>query len=203
MSEVRPEDSDQPAATPVLTAKQAKRANATVTGMLIALGLTIAIFLPVFFLNPASKSEVYERNIDVPGTASQAAATAGYEPLTVELPEPWRANYARWNTGGTGAVPSWEVGYLTPKGQHIALTQTDKANPTWIAQTTDNAPITSDRQAGGESWELRDRGEDRKHLVLEQDGFTVILSGGADLDEFDTLGTAVVEELAQGEPAEK
>jgi hypothetical protein len=31
----------------------------------------------------------------------------------------------------------------------------------------------------------------------------VILSGGADLDEFDTLGTAVVEELAQSEPAEK
>jgi hypothetical protein len=203
VSEVRPEDKDAPAATPVLTAKQAKRANATVTGMLIALGLTIAIFLPIFFLNPASKSEVYERNIDVPGTASQAAATAGYEPLAIELPEPWRANYARWNTGGTGAVPSWEVGYLTPKGQHIALTQTDKANPTWIAQTTDNAPITSDRQAGGQSWELRDRGEDRKHLVLEQDGFTVILSGGADLDEFDTLGAAVVEELSRNEPAEK
>jgi hypothetical protein len=195
VSEVRPESTDQPAPTPVLTAKQAKRANATVTGMLIAIGLTIAVFLPVFFLNPSSKSEVYERNIDVASVAAQAEGTAGYLPLSVELPEPWRANYARWNSGSSSRVPAWEVGYLTPKGQHIALVQTDKANPTWTAQATDNAPVTGDRKSGGESWELRDRGEGEKHLVIEKDGDTVILSGGAELDEFDALAAAVVKEL--------
>jgi hypothetical protein len=195
VSEVRPEATDQPAPTPVLTAKQAKRANATVTGMLIAVGLTIAVFLPVFFLNPGSKPEVYERNIDVAGVAAQAEGPAGYLPVSVELPKPWRANYARWNSGSSTHVPVWEVGYLTPKGQHIALAQTDKANPTWTAQATDNAPVTGDRRAGGESWELRDRGEGSKHLVLDKDGSTVILSGSAELDEFDTLAAAVVKEL--------
>jgi Protein of unknown function (DUF4245) len=195
VSEVRPPETGQPAPTPVLTAKQAKRANATVTGMLIAVGLTIAVFLPVFLLNPPSKSEVYERNIDVAGVAEQAEPAAGYLPAAVDLPAPWRANYARWNSGGSTQVPAWEVGYLTPKGQHIALVQTDKANPTWTSQSTDNAPVTSDRKAGGETWELRDRGEGRKHLVLEKDSHTVILSGAAELDEFDTLAAAVVNEL--------
>ncbi|EMY36180.1 hypothetical protein D477_000435 [Arthrobacter crystallopoietes BAB-32] len=195
MSEVRPEQNDQPAPTPVLTAKQAKRANATVTGMLIALGLSIALFLPVFFLNPSSKSEVYERNINVAGVAQQAEGAAGYLPVAAELPEPWKANYARWNSGGSAKVPAWEVGYLTPNGQHIALVQTDQANPTWTAQQTENAPVTSDRQAGGETWELRDRGEGKKHLVLDKDGYTIILSGRGELDEFDTVAAAVVKAL--------
>jgi hypothetical protein len=194
VSEVRPEESTDVPVKPVLTAKQANRAKAPVVGMLIAVGLTLAVLLPVMFLNPGSKPEVYQRNIDVPGVALQAESTAGYLPLSADLPEGWTSNYARWNTGGTAQVPAWEVGYLTPGNQYIGLIQTDKANPTWISQATDNAPVTGERTVGA-AWELRDAGEGERSLVLERDGFTVILSGTADLDEFDVLATAVVDEL--------
>jgi hypothetical protein len=200
VSEVRPEESTESAgsaelpAKPVLTAKQANRAKAPVVGMLLAVGLTLAVLLPVMFLNPGSKPEVYKRNIDVPGVALQAESTAGYLPLAVNLPDGWTSNYARWNTGGTAQVPAWEVGYLTPGQQYIGLVQTDKANPTWIGQATENAPVTGDRKAGA-NWELRDAGEGQRSLVLTRDGFTVILSGTAELDEFDVLATAVVKAL--------
>jgi hypothetical protein len=46
-----------------------------------------------------------------------------------------------------------------------------------------------------EDWELHDRGAGSKSLVLEQSGYTIVLKGGAELAEFDVLGTAVVEAL--------
>ncbi|HXF01582.1 MAG TPA: DUF4245 domain-containing protein, partial [Arthrobacter sp.] len=112
----------------------------------------------------------------------------------VDLPEGWTSNYARWNTGGTAQVPAWEVGYLTPGEQYIGLIQTNKANPTWIGQVTNNAPVTGDRKAGA-TWELRDAGEGERSLVLKRGKDTVILSGTAELDEFDVLATAVVKAL--------
>ena len=60
MSEVRPEEpieaagSAEPPVKPVLPAEQAKRANASVIGMLLALSITLAVLLPVMFLNPGA-----------------------------------------------------------------------------------------------------------------------------------------------------
>lgn len=200
---MRPEDpavspapgTEKQPAKPVLTAKQAKRANQTVKGMFISVLLTVAVFVPVYLLNPGSKPETYQRNIDVPGVALQAEPAAGYLPLAPALPDGWSANYARWNSGGSAQVPAWEAGYLTPGGSHIGLTQTDKGNPTWVAQVTDEAPVTGQRRIGGSDWELRDRGTGSTSLVLEEDGYTVILEGAAGLAEFDVLGAAVINEL--------
>jgi hypothetical protein len=211
VSEVRPEvpavppasgPDGQPAQSPdelpfkpVLTAKQAKRANQTIKGMVISVLLTVAVAIPVILLNPGSKPETYHRNIDVPAVALQAKASAGYLPVAPVLPEGWSANYARWSNGGTAQVPAWEAGYLTAGGQHIALTQTDKANPTWLADATGQAPVTGERRIGGADWELRDSGAGSKSLVLEDAGYTIVLTGGAELAEFDTLGSAVVSAL--------
>ncbi|NKX50452.1 DUF4245 domain-containing protein [Arthrobacter deserti] len=180
---------------PILTAKQAKRANQTFKGMVISVLLTIAVAIPVVLMNPGSKPETYQRNTDVAAVALEAEPAAGYLPVVPPLPGGWPSNYARWSSGGTGAVPAWEAGYLTGGGHHIALTQTSKANPTWIAQATGGAPVTGQRRIGGADWELRDSGAGPRSLVLEQSGYTVILKGEADLAEFDALGAAVADDL--------
>ena len=95
---------------------------------------------------------------------------------------------------GTG-VPTWEVGYLTPKEAFIGLVQTRKANPTWLLQQTKNAPVTGNRNAGGQEWELRDTGKGERSMVLNHRGTTVVLSGSAQLDEFSVLAAAVVKSL--------
>lgn len=179
--------------TPVLTGKQAKRANATVMGMLIATGLTLALCLVPVLMNPAPKMQA--RDVDVAAVANQAAGDAGYSPLAPELPEGWTANYARWNTGSNDGVATWEVGYLTPSTEFIKLVQTDAANPTWLYQSTGDSTVAGERPAGGVTWELRDSKNGEAAMVADVEGQTVVLSGSADLSEFDVLAEHVVREL--------
>ena len=180
---------------PVIPAAAAKRANASVIGMIIALLLSIAAFLPVVLMNPQPRSEGYRPDIDVASVAGNAADVAGFTPVAPDTGNAFRANYARWEAGTASGVPTWEVGYLTPKTSFIALVQTKSANPTWLLQQTKNAPVTGSRNAGGQEWELHDTGKGEKSMVLNYRGTTVILSGAAQLDEFAALADAVVKSL--------
>ena len=180
---------------PVIPAAAAKRANASVIGMIIALVVSIAAFLPIILMNPLPKSDGYRPDIDVAAVSRNAADVAGFTPAAPDTGGAFRPNYARWEAGTGSGVPTWEVGFLTPKDSFIALVQTTKANPTWLLQQTRNAPVTGSRNAGGQEWELRDTGKGEKSLVLDYRGTTVILSGAAELDEFATLADAVVKSI--------
>lgn len=180
-----------------LTPNQAKRASSTVRGMLLATAATIAVVLPVYFLNPTYTAETYRRDIDVDTVARQAAGDAGYLPAAPSLPEGWTSNYARWVTGRSDAVDFWEVGYLTTDTGFVQLTQTDDANPTWVAQRIGDAQVSGTRTIGGLEWELLDAPEGDTVLRSEVDGATVILNGDATLTEFDVLGEAVIEDVRQ------
>ncbi|WP_307281959.1 DUF4245 domain-containing protein [Arthrobacter sp. W4I7] len=188
---------------PVIPAAAAKRANASVIGMIIALAVSIAAFLPIVLMNPSPNSDGYRPDIDVSAAARNATDVAGFTPVAPDTGNAFRPNYARWEAGtasgvpaGTASgVPAWEVGYITPKESFIGLVQTRNANPTWLLQQTRNAPVTGTRNAGGREWELRDTGKGEKSMVLEYRGTTVILSGAASLDEFATLADAVVKSL--------
>ncbi|WP_224048930.1 DUF4245 domain-containing protein [Arthrobacter sp. NicSoilB4] len=186
----------QPPVKPVLTAGAAKRANASVIGMIIALVLSIATFLPIVLMNPSPKSDGYRPDINVSAVARNAADVAGFTPAAPETGETFRANYARWESGTGSGVPTWEVGYLTPKESFIGLVQTRQSNPTWLLQQVKSAPVTGTRAAGGRDWELRDTGKGEKSMVLrDAGGTTVILAGSAQLDEFTVLAAAVVKAL--------
>jgi hypothetical protein len=181
---------------PVIAAAAAKRANASVIGMIIALVVSIAAFLPIVLMNPSPKSDGYRPNIDVTSAARNATDVAGFTPVAPDTGNSFRANYARWEAGTGSGVPAWEVGYITPTESFIGLVQTRAANPTWLLQQTQNAPVTGSRTAGGQEWQLRDTGKGEKSMVLEYRGTTVILAGAAQLDEFATLADAVVKSLA-------
>jgi hypothetical protein len=180
---------------PVIPAAAAKRANASVIGMIIALALSIGAFLPIILMNPSPKSDGYRPDIDVSAAARNATDVAGFTPVAPDTGHTFRPNYARWEAGTASGVPSWEVGYITPKESFIGLIQTRAANPTWLLQQTQNAPVTGSRNAGGQEWELRDTGKGEKSMVLEYRGTTVILSGAAQLDEFAILADAVVKSM--------
>lgn len=180
---------------PVIPAAAAKRANASVIGMIIALGLSIAAFLPIVLLNPSPDSGGFRADVNVGAAAENAAGVAGFTPVAPDTGESFRPNYARWSAGTGSGVPAWEVGYVTPEESFIGLVQTRDANPTWLLQQTKNAPVTGTREAGGREWELRDTGKGEKAMVLEYRGTTVVLAGAAQLDEFAALAEAVVQSL--------
>jgi hypothetical protein len=146
-------------------------------------------------MNPLPKSDGYRPEIDVQAVSRNATDVAGFTPVAPDTGGTFRPNYARWESGTGSGVPTWEVGYLTPKESFIGLVQTRNANPTWLLQQTKNAPVTGSRSAGGQEWELRDTGKGEKSMVLDYRGTTVILSGEAQLDEFAALADAVVVSL--------
>ena len=180
---------------PVIRAAAAKRANASVIGMIIALVLSIGAFLPVVLMNPSPKSDGYRPDINVGAIAKNAAGVAGFTPVAPDTGDTFRSNYARWESGSGSGVATWEVGYLTPKDSFIGLVQTRQSNPTWLLQQTKSAPVTGTRTAGGRDWQLRDTGKGEKSMVLDYRGTTVVLTGPAQLEEFSVLAAAVVKAL--------
>jgi len=196
-----PQDPGQPAVKPVIAAKAAKRANASVIGMVIALLVCVLAFLPIVLMNPTPKSDGYRPNVDVAAIAANAKDVAGFTPVAPDAGDTFRPNYARWESGSGTGVPTWEVGFLTPKESFIGLVQTRKANPTWLLQQTNNAPVTGKRNAGGRDWELRDAGKGNRSMVLQYKGTTIILKGPASLDEMSALAAAVVKSADTVSPA--
>lgn len=186
---------------PVIPAAAAKRANASVIGMMIALAVSIAAFLPIVLMNPAPKADGFRPDINVSAVAQNAADVAGFTPVAPNPGDTYRPNYARWESGTESGVPTWEIGYVTPKEAFIGLAQTAQANPTWLVQQVENAPVTGKRNAGGLDWELRDSGKGKKSMVLVHRGTTVVLTGAAQLDEFSVLAAAVVQSLNSNPPA--
>jgi hypothetical protein len=189
------EPAGQQPVKPVIPAAAAKRANASVIGMVIALLVSIAAFLPIVLMNPFPKSEGFRPDINVSEVARNATDVAGFTPVAPDTGDTFTSNYARWESGSGSGVPTWEVGFLTPGGSFIGLVQTREANPTWLLQETGNAPVTGSRTAGGQEWELRDTGKGDRSMVLTYRGTTVVLTGPAKLDEFAALADAVVKSL--------
>ncbi|MDP5227374.1 MULTISPECIES: DUF4245 domain-containing protein [Arthrobacter] len=176
----------------VLSKNAAKRANASVIGMILALLVSLACILPVILLNAQPQQGPITPPVDVAGVSRNAASVAGFTPSVPELPDGWKANYARWNSGTADGVPAWEVGFLSPSQGFVGLTQTVKGNPTWVTQQAENAPVTGTRTIAGHDWTLRDKGKGPKTLVLDYRGYTLILNGTAELKEFDVVGAAVL-----------
>lgn len=181
---------------PVLTAAQAKRANQSLKGMVISVLLTVAVAVPVIALNPPSTENTYKRDIDVAAVAGQAAAAADFTPVAPVLPEGWYPNFARWNSGSADGIDYWEAGFVTADEGFVWLRQTGDANPTWIAQHTENAPVTGVRGVDGVDWELRDR-EGKRTLVREVAGSTVMITAESSWEELDAAARAVTKGLAE------
>jgi hypothetical protein len=194
--------SPTPPVKPVIAAGAAKRANASVIGMLLAMFSTVAIVLVIVWLNPQQKAGTYRPAIDVASVAGHAADTAGFTPVAPELPEGWSANYARWNPGGADGVAFWDVGYVTGSNTFIALRQSITANPTWTAAQTGNAAVTGERTVAGHSWELRDKPKGERSLVWVSGTTTIVLTGDADFKDFDILAAGATAQLdGAGGPA--
>lgn len=180
----------------VVTAAQAKRLNQSVKGMIISVAATIAVVIPVLLLNPPSNENTYQNRVDVPMTAQQVVEDLDFKAASPTLPEGWYPNFARWNAGGTAGVPHWEVGYVTPNDGFIWMRQTAKANPTWIAQVTENAQVSGQRTVDGQVWEMRETEKETTYVAEGLNGYTVTLSGPASLEDLDTLARAVQDSLS-------
>jgi hypothetical protein len=175
-----------------------RRANQTWFNLVIALvaSLGIVAFLVIVVVRPDQSAP--KADIDWATTASQAQGAAPSHLVVPELPKDWRANRAEYAADTADNVPTWGIGFLTPKGQYIGLTQGLGANDSWVADQLDKHRATGSVTVSGTTWVVYDRrtaddpGNLAYALVAEFDGSDVVLAGTASDAEFRTLAAAVV-----------
>lgn len=182
-------DADAPV-TPVLTKKQAQRANSSVVGMLIALGISLLLILPVMLLVPQKKTETFERRVNVAAVATQAGHSMGFKPAAPALGEDYPSNHADMSAGGQSKVPTWTVGYITPSKTYLQFIQTNKANDTWVAQTV-NGPKVDSRTIEGLTWDVYTSSKNEQTWVSVREGNTYLISGEASDEDKAKLAAAL------------
>jgi len=111
------------------------RAKQTVVNLALSLGATLAIVLVLVLIVPRDDSNRIQP-VDYAAAAKSAEADSGKNLLTVELPQGWWVNQAKWIGKPSDGVQTWKVGYVGPKNQYIGLVQAFAINPTWVALQT-------------------------------------------------------------------
>lgn len=179
---------------PQLTEKQAKRANQTFKGMVLSVGFTLAILIPLFLLNPAPKEDSFETDVNLQQTAQQTQQIAGFEVFAPELGENQYANFARWQANAAQGVPYWEFGVVIDDKDFVWVRQAAEANDTWIALTTDTAAPAGTRTIGGSEWEVRAKDEST-YLISDRGDSTLILSSDTSEEQLVRVAELVEAEL--------
>lgn len=105
----------------------------TAKAMTYSVLATLAVVLGWMALNPQQTQE-FDPGVDVAAAEAEVERVAAFDPPSIDAPETWRANFARWESGEGDGIPAWNVGYLTDEEEFFGLSQTVNATPDWVEQ---------------------------------------------------------------------
>jgi len=177
-----------------------RRSNQTTFNLVLALIASLGV-VALIFLVVVRPQSVEREPVDWKSGARDAQSQFDVPLVAPSLPEGWSANRAEPGDVASDGVQTWQIGFLTPSGQYIGLVQGIDANTSWVSQQTANSEATDRFELGGAGWNEYDRrdvtdpGNLAYAIVATFDRSTVVLGGTAPDDEFETLATAIAEEL--------
>jgi hypothetical protein len=193
----------QEAAPTAAERRAARRANQTTFNLILALAasLLIVVALVAVVIRPSQPQAGVDFGIDYRASAADAQSAFDGELAVPELPDTWKANRAEATLDSADGVDRFDVGFVTPDGRFLEVTQGREANDSWIADQVADARATTTATIGGVTWDVYDRraasdpGNVAYALVATSGDVTIVVSGTADDAEFDQLATAVAKEL--------
>jgi hypothetical protein len=174
--------------------------------------LLIVLFFPHGSNTPKPGSDA--RAVDYSTDLAQARRTAPFPVLApVGLPAGWKATAVHFDSqvygpngaemvpgGAPGAPLRWEVGFISPDGQYVALDQvTATADKVLAVQVPGGAAVAGAGGkvvAGGVEWQAY-QGSDRRGLVRSEVGgaagssVSVVVSGSASFAELEQFAGAL------------
>lgn len=127
---------DEAVPKPKLTKAQGQRMSQSAKAMTYSVLATLAIVAAFMALTPESTDE-FDPGVDVAAAEAEVDSVAAFTPATIDAPETWRANYARWHSGAQDEIPAWTVGYLTDDEEFLGIDQTANATLAWVDNTID------------------------------------------------------------------
>jgi hypothetical protein len=165
------------------------------TDMLRSMGLVaVALLIWMYFAHPRTPDPI--REVDWAPVAVAAADAADYQVLAPPATFPWPATSARVEPQDDGTV-AWQVGFYTPEEDYAAVMQrgvfpdqAGAAQQEWIDAQTRNGAAGETVGVGGRDW-VRLEGDpvpdDRRSLLLVDEGTMTVVTGSASWGELETL----------------
>ena len=167
--------------------------------MIRSLGLVaIVLLIWMYFAHPRSSDAI--REVQWAPVAQSAADAASYEVLAPPVTFPWPATSARVEPQADGTL-GWRVGFYTPEQEYAAILQRGQfpdqavsAQQDWIEAETRNGVVGGTVTLGDRQWtrmEGDSTPDDRRSLVLVEDGTATVVTGSAPWAELETLAGAL------------
>ncbi len=131
--------------------------------------------------------------IDAAAQLRADATDLGFPVRLPQLPDGWRANSA--GRGSIEAAKTSTVGYLTPSGMYVSLTQSNADEQKLVASFDGDLYPTGPQDVAGVSWVVYQGGEGSRPVwTTRLSGPTgpaqIAITGAGIPDEFRTLATA-------------
>ncbi|MEZ5185341.1 MAG: DUF4245 domain-containing protein [Candidatus Nanopelagicales bacterium] len=115
------------------------------------------------------------RTVDPAPMLQMARAQADFPVLApADLPAAWRATSARFRADEGSST--WFLGYVTPEGEYVAVTQTDGEQEAFIAEQTLQGEPDGERTIAGRQWQQYVT-DDQRSLVRSTDTSTTVVTG--------------------------
>jgi hypothetical protein len=134
-------------------------------------------------------------SVNVSAKLKEAAAAVTFPVRQPSLPRSWHPNSSSTAPVGSGARANVvvRVGWLTPGGRYVQLSQSGAALPDVLASETGTEPARSGSvSVDGVSWATYPSRRDEVAWVAALDGAVVLITGSGSAEEFRELATAVV-----------
>lgn len=160
----------------------------SVKNMIYSMALVLALALAWWALMPNS-STLQRQPVDPAPVAGYVADQVPFEVWSPQgLPDGWTVTYAQDDP--VEELKTWAVGALTPAGTVSALNQVADPSQAWLDHvlrgTTPDGEAQIDGPHGVATWQ-RHTGPDVTVLVLEGDGVTTVVRGGASTADLETF----------------
>jgi hypothetical protein len=133
--------------------------------------------------------------VDAGEKLGQAASSVSFPVREPALPKAWHANSSSTTAVGSGSAADVivRVGWLTPGGRYVQLSQSGGTVADVVAAETGTEPAPTGKQdVDGTSFATYPSRRDEVAWVAELDGTVVLITGDATGQEFRALAEAVV-----------
>ena len=176
-----------PDAAPQPTGRRNAHLRKTVGDMVRSMAVVLAVVFVIVLL--AWRPLPEEVKVIDPGPAVALAATQADYPIVAPagLADEWRPTSARWEaTAQSGDAPVLHLGFVSPSDEYAQVTVSGTASERFLTEQTSGGAPVGTREIDGVVWQEW-QSEDRRSLVLIDEGVTTIVSGTADWPEIEEL----------------
>ena len=170
---------------PQPTGRSTGRLRQTVADMIRSLAVVLGAVALILLVTWRPQPDAV-KVVDVAPFASLAASQAPFAILQIPL-DGYQPTSARWQpTLESDEAPVWFVGYVTPSGEYLQISQSTATSATFIEEQTAEGVPGDVVEIDGAQWQRYEQ-PDRRSLVQVNDAGTTIISG---TDGWDAIATA-------------